>query len=100
MKDIFLALSNRILKFSVLKVEECRFVRFFIEFFFYYKTDEFLEMFQIFMHATFLIFVVHIRLIRNYMHYIHNWSLQPCSHDYDQASHTTYVVCVNFIHEW
>ena len=31
--------------------------------------------------------------------YIHNWSLQPFSQDYDLASHTTYVVCVNFMHE-
>ena len=29
--------------------------------------------------------------------YIHNWSLQPFSQDY--ASHATYVVWVNFIHE-
>ena len=36
-----------------------------------------------------------------YIHtYIHNWSLQPFSHDYDLVSHTTYVVCVSFIHEW
>ena len=32
--------------------------------------------------------------------YIHNWSLEPFSQDYDLASHITYVVCVNFIHEW
>ena len=33
--------------------------------------------------------------------YIHNWSLQPFSQDYDDlASHTTYVMCINFIHEW
>ena len=31
--------------------------------------------------------------------YIHNWPLQPFSHDYGLASHTTYV-CVNFIREW
>ena len=30
----------------------------------------------------------------------YNWSLQPFSQDYDLVSHTTYVVCVNFIHEW
>ena len=29
-----------------------------------------------------------------------NWSLQPLSQDYDLATHTTYVVCINFIHEW
>ena len=29
--------------------------------------------------------------------HIHNWSLQPCSQDNDVASHTLYVVCVNFI---
>ena len=32
--------------------------------------------------------------------YLHNWSLQPFSQVYDQASHITYVVCVNFIYEW
>ena len=32
--------------------------------------------------------------------YIHNWSLQYFFQDYDLASYTTYVVCVNFIHEW
>ena len=32
--------------------------------------------------------------------FIHKWPLQPFSQDYGQASHTTYVVCVNFIREW
>ena len=32
--------------------------------------------------------------------YIYNWSLQPVSQDYDLASHTTYVACFHFIHEW
>ena len=32
--------------------------------------------------------------------YLHNWSLQPFSQDYNIASHTTYVLWVNFIHEW
>ena len=34
--------------------------------------------------------------------YIHNynWSLQPFSQDFGIASHTTHVVCVNFIREW
>ena len=32
--------------------------------------------------------------------YIHNWPLQLFSQDYDLISHTTYVVCVNFIHKW
>ena len=31
---------------------------------------------------------------------IHNWSLQPFSQDYNLASHTTCVVCINCIHEW
>ena len=31
--------------------------------------------------------------------YLHNLPLQPFSQDYDQASHTTYVVCINFMHE-
>ena len=30
--------------------------------------------------------------------YIHNWSLQAYSPDYDLASHTSYVVCVNFLY--
>ena len=29
--------------------------------------------------------------------YTHNWPLQPFSQDYGLASHTTHVVCVNFI---
>ena len=32
--------------------------------------------------------------------YIPIWLLQPFSQDYNLASHTTYVVCVNFINEW
>ena len=36
----------------------------------------------------------------NDLMYTHNWSLQPCSQDYDIASHTTYIVCFNFIHLW
>ena len=31
--------------------------------------------------------------------YIHNWSLQPFSQDYDLASHTTYVEYVTFVQE-
>ena len=32
--------------------------------------------------------------------YVHNSTLQPFSQDYRLAFHTTYVVCVNFTHEW
>ena len=32
--------------------------------------------------------------------YRHNWPLQLFSQDYGLASHTTLVVCVNFICEW
>ena len=40
------------------------------------------------------------RLYIVYTHtYTHNWSLQPFSQDYVLASHTTYVMCVNFIHK-
>ena len=45
-------------------------------------------------------------LVIKYIHYlythmyIHNWPLQTFSQDYDLASHTTYFVCFNFIHEW
>ena len=36
-----------------------------------------------------------------YVHtYIHNWTLETFSQDYGLHSHTTHVVCVNFIHEW
>ena len=39
-------------------------------------------------------------VVNSYKHtYIHNSSLQYFSQDYDLASYTTYVVCVNFIHE-
>ena len=31
--------------------------------------------------------------------YIHNWPLQSFSQDYVLASHTTHVVCINFIRE-
>ena len=37
----------------------------------------------------------------NYIYtYIHNWPLQPFSQKHGLASHTTHVVCVNFILEW
>ena len=32
--------------------------------------------------------------------YIHNLFITPLSQDCDLASHTTYIVCVNFIHKW
>ena len=32
------------------------------------------------------------------LNHIHKWTLQPFSQDYDIAS--SYVVCVNFIHDW
>ena len=38
--------------------------------------------------------------------YIHNWPLQqkdyynPSARIIDQLSHTTYVVCINFIRKW
>ena len=31
---------------------------------------------------------------------MHSWSLQPWSEDYDIFSHTSYAVCINFMHEW
>ena len=34
------------------------------------------------------------------MENIHNWSLLHSSQDYDLASHTTDVVCVNFMYEF
>ena len=39
-----------------------------------------------------LLFLIHT--------YIHNWPLQPFSQDYGLASHSTHVVCVNFMREW
>ena len=38
-------------------------------------------------------------LLNNIHTYIHNWPLQPFSQDYGLASHTTHVMCVNFIRE-
>ena len=43
--------------------------------------------------------------VRLYSHifvhtYVHNWSLKPFSQYYGLASHTTHVLCVNFICEW
>ena len=32
--------------------------------------------------------------------YIHNWSLQSYSQDYDLASYITYAGCCKFIHKW
>ena len=32
--------------------------------------------------------------------YIHNWALQPSVRIIDKVSHTTYVVCINFIYNW
>ena len=32
--------------------------------------------------------------------YIYNWPLQPFSQNFGLVSHTTYVVCVNFIRDW
>ena len=32
--------------------------------------------------------------------YIHNWSLHPSARIIDPGSHTSYVVCGNFIHKW
>ena len=38
--------------------------------------------------------------ISYYVHtYIHSWPLQSFSLDYNLVSHTTYVVCVNFVYE-
>ena len=61
--------------------------------------------------ATYLRQNLHIWIILDMMYklsvdvvdsfkYKHNWPLQPFSQDYGIASHTTYVVCVNFIHKW
>ena len=36
----------------------------------------------------------------SWLTYILNWSIQSFSWDYDLVSHSTHVVCFNFIHEW
>ena len=61
----------------------------------------------LFCYTTERIFLCFSQTIRklwkaiSYLHtYIHNWQLQPFTQDYGLASHTTYIVCVNFIHEW
>ena len=41
-----------------------------------------------------------MKCIRWELIYIYNCPLQPFSQDYGRASHTTHVVCVNFIREW
>ena len=35
-----------------------------------------------------------------YIHTYVHWSLQPFSQDFGLASHTTHIVCVNFIRDW
>ena len=42
----------------------------------------------------------HIGYLNGHQTYIHNWPLQPFSQDYGLGSHTTHVVCVNFMREW
>ena len=42
-----------------------------------------------------------LKLLKKYLHtHIHNWSLQSFSQYYVLASHTTWVVRVNFIYDW
>ena len=42
-----------------------------------------------------------LRGCNNYIHtYIHNWHYNPSVRIIDLVSHTTYIVCVNFIHKW
>ena len=42
---------------------------------------------------------LYIHKVKEFL-YIHNWLLQPFSQDYGLASHSTHVVCINFIHEY
>ena len=45
--------------------------------------------------------LINCAFLHTYIHtYIHNWPLQPFSMDYGLASHTTHVVCFNFIRQW
>ena len=46
-------------------------------------------------HGEFLWNIFYVRTL-----HIHNWLLQPFSQDYSLVSHTTHVVCLNFIREW
>ena len=47
------------------------------------------------------VIIRHVQLSHTYIHtYIHNSPLQPFIQHYNLASHTTHVVCVNFICEW
>ena len=43
---------------------------------------------------------VYSAAVRNIHIYMHNWALQPFSQDYGPTSHTTPVVCLNFIRKW
>ena len=64
----------------------------FFEFFFIYWMEIFILPFE--NKFLFSLLSIHTHT------YIHNWPLQPFSHDYGLASHTTHVVCFNFIREW
>ena len=46
---------------------------------------------------TYLHFIVETK---TFFTYVHNWPLQSFSQDYGLGSHTTHIVCVNFIREW
>ena len=51
--------------------------------------------------ATLFQFLIVLALFSSLVHtYIYNWPLQPFSQDYGLASHTTHVVCINFIRNW
>ena len=43
--------------------------------------------------------IVYVLAIYEKNYHVYDWSLQSFIKDYDLASRTTYVVCVNFIYE-
>ena len=57
-----------------------------------------LHLVKIYWHGKFLWIVLYFLALSDARS--HNWSLKSFNQDYDLASHTIYVVCINFIHEW
>ena len=50
------------------------------------------------MKWIFLTFIDLMKILKSFL--LYNWLIQPFSLDCNPVSHTTYVVSVNFIHDW
>ena len=51
-------------------------------------------------YASVTVANVPVYICRYIYNYIHNWFYNPSARIIDLVSHTTYIVCVNFIHKW